>query len=89
MLILNEKLIKEIEEYCILNNISDTSNEVNNMLRCGFNITKFGTSPFNKPNEIIKEKEVVENIEIVEEKTVEKTPIETKPKKRIRVIKNK
>lgn len=44
----NKKLLKEIEEYCQLNGIVDVSQEINNMLRTGFYIVKYGTSPFEQ-----------------------------------------
>lgn len=43
---IDKKLITEIQEYCKLNNIQDVEKEVNRLLRQGFNVEKYGTSPF-------------------------------------------
>ena len=80
---INNKLYQEIKEYCELNNIEDINKEINRLLRIGFNIEKYGTSPFSfvpehKVKEYIDENPVIENINKVEEA----------PKKRIRIIKN-
>ena len=80
---INDKLYQEIKEYCELNNIEDIDKEINRLLRIGFNIEKYGTSPFSfipehKVKEYIDENPIVENINKVEEL----------PKKRIRIIKN-
>ena len=80
---INNKLYQEIKEYCELNNIEDINKEINRLLRIGFNIEKYGTSPFSfisehKVKEYIDENPIVENINKVEEA----------PKKRIRIIKN-
>ena len=64
----NKKLLEEIEEYCELNELN-TSDTLNEALRRGFTILKYGIGP-NKPQ--IKEK-VVEIIkEVPVEKIVEK-----------------
>jgi hypothetical protein len=80
---INDKLYQEIKEYCELNNIEDIDKEINRLLRIGFNIEKYGTSPFsfipeNKVKEYINENPVIENVNKVEEA----------PKKKIRIIKN-
>ena len=80
---INDKLYQEIKEYCELNNIEDINKEINRLLRIGFNIEKYGTSPFsfipeNKVKEYINENPVIENVNKVEEA----------PKKKIRIIKN-
>lgn len=60
-MIINNKLLKEIEEYCLYNNITDIETEVNNILRIGFNVIRFGTSPFNKiQQDIIEEEKIVD-----------------------------
>lgn len=41
-------LYKEIEEYCIFNNIKDVNKELIFLLKNGFNYVKFGLSPFSK-----------------------------------------
>lgn len=86
---INDKLFQEIKQYCEINNIVDIKAEINRLLRIGFNIEKYGTSPFsflqeNKIKELIKE----QPIEDAEEKVYENKKEEVKPKKRIRIIKN-
>ena len=44
---INDKLYQEIKEYCELNNIEDIDKEINRLLRIGFNIEKYGVSPFS------------------------------------------
>lgn len=43
---INNKLLKEIEEYCKYNNIYDIESEINKILMIGFNVVRFGVSPF-------------------------------------------
>ena len=79
---INDKLYQEIKEYCELNNIEDIDKEINRLLRIGFNIEKYGVSPFSfvqpeKMKEYIDENPIKENIK--KEET---------PKKKIRIIKN-
>lgn len=79
---INNKLMEEIKQYCELNNIEDLDKEINRLLRIGFNIEKYGTSPFSfvqteKMKEYIDENPIKENIK--KEET---------PKKKIRIIKN-
>ena len=80
---INNKLLEEIKEYCELNNIEDIDKEINRLLRIGFNIEKYGVSPFSfvqteKMKEYIDENPIKENINKVEETQ----------KKKIRIIKN-
>jgi len=52
---MDESLVKEIKEYCKLNNIEDIDRFINSCLRKGFNILKYGLSPidnFKIENEI-------------------------------------
>lgn len=79
---INNKLYQEIKEYCELNNIEDINKEINRLLRIGFNIEKYGVSPFSfvqteKMKEYIDENPIKENFK--KEET---------PKKKIRIIKN-
>lgn len=62
---INNKLLKEIEEYCKYNNIDNIELEINRILRIGFNIIRFGVSPFKPYEEESKEK-------IEEEKPIKK-----------------
>ena len=43
---IDKKLLSEIECYCKYNNISNIDDEVNRLLRIGFNVDKYGLSPF-------------------------------------------
>jgi hypothetical protein len=44
---IDESLYKEIEKYCKLNEIQDVDGEINSMLRIGFNVSRYGTSPMD------------------------------------------
>lgn len=44
---MDDKLIKEITEFCKLNNIEDIDGQINACLRKGFDILKYGTSPID------------------------------------------
>lgn len=98
MVNLDINLLDNIKTYCELNN-KDLDYEINDMLKIGFSIKKYGNSPFQKMKEQMG-KPIAESIQedknIAEEKTEEK-PKENikkennqeKPVKKIRVIKNK
>lgn len=91
------KLYNEIKEYCILNEISEINKTISSMLEKGFNITKYGNSPFKfkEQNTKIEEKDVQkkelfnnieqkENTEQINENKVNvKTEIIKKPNKKI------
>ena len=64
----NKKLLEEIEEYCNLNELNPV-NTVNEALRSGFTILKYGIGP-NKPK--IKERVVEVIKEVPVEKIIEK-----------------
>lgn len=80
---IDEKLYKEIKEYCILNNIENVEKEINRLLKIGFNYEKYGNSPFYKKQNIEEN-----DIEVVEERVEKQEEIKEKPKKRVRIIKN-
>lgn len=84
---INNKLLKEIEEYCILNNITDIESKINSMLRTGFNIEKYGLTPFNLNSQPMIEEKEVETIE-EQPKHIEVEEVKKKPSKRVRIIKN-
>lgn len=44
---MDDKLIKEITEFCYLNNIEDVEKQINACLHKGFDILKYGTSPID------------------------------------------
>lgn len=52
---INARLLKSIEDYCKFNGITDIEKEVNNLLQIGFNVTRFGTSPFSSSIPIVEE----------------------------------
>ena len=101
---INDKLLKEIENYCNFNNIENIEEEINNMLRVGFNIIRYGTKPFDNNKELKEiEKEIVikkttktkkKIEEEVSEQLIEDCKnneiIESQSKtKKVRIIKNK
>ena len=95
-MVIDEKLLKEIEQYCSSNDIADIEKEVNKILRIGFNVIRFGVSPFSKPTSIeVKQEEPIKapkkrvKKEVVEIPTVEEKTEEEKPKKKVRIIKSK
>lgn len=80
---INNKLLKEIEEYCKINDIEDVNALIDKMLRQGFTIEKHGTEPLIK-NKKIKSKPEPElnkysiNIKNEEEGVIEET-VKIKP----------
>ena len=102
MNLISNKLYKEIEQYCILNKIEDIPKEINNILQVGFNVVRFGMSPFQRPKdqEVLEAKEGVESqkkrgrkpkvVEIEKENIIiEDKVVMEQPKKKVRIIKNK
>lgn len=86
---ITEKLHKDIERYCQLNDIDDIGGFCIKMLVQGFNIEKYGVSPFIKqikPIEVKEDKKPRKSSKV--ENNIE-LPIEEveKPKKRIKIIK--
>lgn len=65
-----KQLKDEIWEYCRLNDITDINGFMIKSLQQGFNIDKYGTTPF-KPQTIEKEIEVIKEVEKVVEVPVE------------------
>lgn len=63
--ILGDKLYDEIVSFCKLNGLVDVSIFVGKLVRCGFNIEKYGNTPF--PNsggdEVEKLKRKIKNLE--------------------------
>lgn len=78
---IKEKLLKEIEAYCKLNEIDDVEMLVNKMLLQGFTIKKFGLVPpgFKEPVEaVVKTEEPELKVEEpIEEPTKEVTEVTT------------
>lgn len=102
--LISEKLYKEIERYCILNKIEDIPNEINNILQVGFNVVRFGMSPFQKPQaqeevKVMEEEKALPKKrgrkpkvikEEIQNVEIDKTGVVSEqPKKKVRIIKNK
>lgn len=68
-----KKIKKEIEEFCILNDIEGIDKFILKTIETGFNIEKYGNAPFIK--EVIVEKEVP--VEVIKE-VIKEIPIEKK-----------
>lgn len=69
-----KQLKDEIWEYCRLNDITDLNAFMLKCLQSGYNIEKYGPTPFNmktKEPQVI-EKEVIKEVEIIKEVPVEK-----------------
>lgn len=86
-----KKLYNEIKEYCEFNNLDDITKEIVNYIQTGFNLVKYGNSPFLsfniKTNENLKEEKEEKKVqETIKDAVIEK--IEKKPKKGIIIIKN-
>lgn len=70
-----QNLKDEVWDYCRLNNITNIDEFTLNMLKQGFAIEKYGTSPILPQiieKEVIKEVEVEKIVEVIVEKIVEK-----------------
>lgn len=92
---IKEKLYNDILNYCKINNIDDIDAEINNILQIGFNVVRFGMTPFNNAPIMVSEppKEVVKKTrkkkeEIVKPTIIEDVIIENKPQKKTKIIKN-
>lgn len=86
---INERLLKEITEYCNINNIKDIKSKINEFLRIGFNIEKYGDSPFyERPTRIEGKKEIGKETEEIRKEETENDVKDEKPKRRVRIIKN-
>jgi len=88
----DKKILAEIREYCSLNGIKDVRGVVDSCLRDGFNILKYGTSPFGniKPVEATeKPKEAVSEPKVITVKEASKEASEgVKKTRRVRIIKS-
>lgn len=98
---INKKLLKDITQYCNLNEIENIEEEINKYIQIGFNVIRFGTAPFQEYQEekvTVKKQKTVNNkkeeifsekIEDIKEEIIQESEEEIKPKKKIRIIKNK
>ena len=94
---INAKLYSNIEEYCFLNSIENIDEEIESYVIQGFNIARYGLTPFTRDIPMNEEKHVdkkpIEKVEIIEikpkeeEKPIEKK-VTRKPTKKVRIIKS-
>lgn len=93
---IEEKLLKELIEFCEFNGLSseeDKCKEISRILRVGFNVTKFGDSPFKETKKVENEapKKKIgrprKNIEVVQE-VKQQTETTEEPRKKVKIIKN-
>lgn len=80
-----DNIYQEFEKYCELNEIQDFEKEFCKIFVMGFNVLKYGTSPFKPKPQI--ENNVLINKE-PEVKKEEPKQVTEKPKKQVRIIKN-
>lgn len=76
---MNQKLEREIREYCTLNKIEDFELQVEKFIQIGFNVTRFGNSPFavlKKPS-----KDQTQQEENKPEEEMKVNPVEAQRKK--------
>lgn len=86
---LDKKLVSEVEIFCKENGIDDFWSVINKYIRDGFNVDKYGISPFDNH----EKKENTITVQDVKENKEEKnnTIIPTKEpikKKKVRIVKN-
>lgn len=99
---IKEKIFNEIKEYCKYNNIDDVEKEINKILLIGFNVVRYGVSPFKKyeeneqniEREVIKDKTLTNKEKKIDTLTeinndVIESKKESEVKKKVRIIKNK
>jgi len=73
----DNRILKEIEEYCELNDL-DVTETLNEAIRGGFTIIKFGTAPYSskqKENTVEIIKEVIKEVPIIKE-VIKEVPVE-------------
>jgi hypothetical protein len=74
---IDKNILREVIEYCKINNIDNTNEFLNKLVRMGFNFEKYGSTPISNSEKIIEkivEKEVVKEVpvEVIKEVVVEK-----------------
>lgn len=75
---IDSKLLKEITQYCEFNGITDIEREVNRLLKIGFAVDKYGTSPFDQMQ---KEIATIKGKVMETEFTTEQVEEKPKPKR--------
>lgn len=66
---MDNKLLKEIKDYCKINDIDDIDGLINKMLKVGFDIERYGPNMSINIPKVVKEKAVKEE-KITKEKVV-------------------
>ena len=74
---IDNELYLEIVQYCQLNDITNIEKEINSMLRKGFSIVKYSSSPFEKMRE---QQNLPIKDDVSESKEVKKRTYKRKPK---------
>lgn len=76
---IDNELYLEIVQYCQLNDITNIEKEINSMLRKGFSIVKYGSSPFEKMREQqnLPIQDDVSELKEVKKRTYKRKPKET------------
>lgn len=98
--IINDKLYNEIVQYCKINQIDDIKNEINTILQIGFNVIRFGASPFQQTIAVPQEEDKNEEVKVSKKRGRKPKMVEVEaekplqesqetPKVKVRIIKNK
>ena len=94
---INTEIYNIIEEYCKLNGYENIEEQINSWLMQGFNIERYGDTPFTNygKSKTVEQEQPIEGKKEVVSETVEniepKEEIEQKPrvtKRKVRIIKN-
>lgn len=89
---ISDKLYKDLFEFCKLNQLQDLDRFIIDMIIKGFNITKYGVSPFKENKFQFKKEEISKQKDSVSDENtpnIEETPSEQKKQTRkVRIIKN-
>ena len=72
---IDKDLENEIIKYCEINSVSDTNKFINNLIRQGFTIKKYGNLPTLNKSETSKNAEVIDTIKQINEEPIIKTTI--------------
>ena len=83
------KTMKEFEDFCSCNDIQDVEKEFLSVFTLGFNIRKYGTTPFKDTPSKVKIPITQTSSEVTEKNNNQEIKQEEKPKKRVKVIKVK
>lgn len=88
-----DKLMNALVEFCNLNEVEDKEKEIIDILILGFNVKKYGTTPFktNTSSSSIIKKEEPTKVETkkIENNVTEEIKTEEKPRKKVKIVKIK